>query len=247
MLRGNHLGKRSAQRLRRKHDREGERPVVLGHRGHLDLLDTLALEAGKVVQRQGARQLPGAVGSEIEEDHAVAVARSVRSADRSHRRSCRLDELVGDAGLVPTSDELDRRLAARALAVHDRVVRSSCALPPVVAIHAVVAAAHGRDPSGPGLAHHLLELADKPAPPSGDVSRPSVKACTKHAQALPAPPSRSARRDGACGCGCRWVDTRPTRCSACVSSWHRAMASTQGGLLEELAVSTLLSIRVRSW
>ena len=60
----------------------------------------IALEPVELVQRQRARQLPRAIGSEIEEDDAVAVAnRSDRLVVRVDDRA-RLDELVRDARLV---------------------------------------------------------------------------------------------------------------------------------------------------
>jgi hypothetical protein len=90
----------SSQRLRRKHHGKREGPVVLRHRRHGDLQVNSTLEPIKDVERQGTRELSCAIRSEIEEDHAVAIA------DRSDRLvvgiddRARFDELVGDTGYV---------------------------------------------------------------------------------------------------------------------------------------------------
>ena len=60
----------------------------------------IAVEAVERLQRKRPRQLPRAIGPEVEEDDAVALAnQSYRLVARIDNRA-RLDELVRDAGLV---------------------------------------------------------------------------------------------------------------------------------------------------
>ena len=235
------------QRLRRERDRKGERPVVLRHRRHVDLRMRIALEPVELVERQRPRQLPRAIGSEVEEDDAVAVAdRSDRLVVRVDDRA-RLDELVGDAGLVRLPDVFDRRPAARCLVrSRSRRTLSSCA------------PTGCRDPSRSSGRRPTRRVRcrpcfitcssspKKPAPPAGDVSRPSVNPCTNTRCSLwRAAISMSAYRWRV------WLwmplgDTRPTRCSACLSPWHRVIASTSAGFSKKSPSLMLLSMRVRS-
>ena len=93
---------------------------------------------------QPARELPAAVGPEVEEDRRVD-RRIEPGACREHDR---LDELVGDAALVARDTAASGSTAALAHAVEDRRDGPIGALDAVVAVHRVVAADDGRDPAG---------------------------------------------------------------------------------------------------
>ncbi len=105
--------------------------------------------------RQGAGELTGAVGAEVEEDDGVAVANrpdglALLDDDR------RLEELVG---LVPGVGGLDGLRGARGVEArreHERLVGPRHAIPALVAIHRVVAPRDARDPAAP-LRQGLLQ------------------------------------------------------------------------------------------
>src|SRR5205085_2561241 len=135
-----HLGERLGHVLLLEHDRAVEVVAVARHRRHV--------EAGL---EQTLRELAGAVGTEVEEDRRVAGLQA-----RPPVEDDRLDELVGDVTLVATADGGDRIVGVLPHAVNDRVERALRPLPPLVAVHRVVAAADGRDP----LDRQLGEVAD---------------------------------------------------------------------------------------
>jgi hypothetical protein len=88
------------------------------------------------------RELPRAIGAEVEEDGGVALRVEARSAVDDDG----LDELVGDASVIARLHGRDRIVRVLALAVHDGAQRPLGAVPAVVAVHRVVAAGHGRNP-----------------------------------------------------------------------------------------------------
>ena len=202
---GEHLRQNVGEILARERDRRGD---VVGVLRHLHVVRKrrvgAPVEAVEVGLRERPRELAGAVRPEVEEDRRVArpdpAARGIADHDR-------LDELVGHAGGVARLDRLDRVVGARADAVHDRVVGPLRAVPAAVAVHRVVAArrpSRRRRSPGRGSA----------SAPCGEVSRPSVKACTCTCST----PSRRASSISACRWR-RWLwtppsETRPSRCSA---------------------------------
>ena len=87
-----HLGERVLHDLLREGDRAVEVVLILGHRGELDS----GLE-------QLLRELPSAIGAEVEEDRGVLGAEPWPSVEDD-----RLDELVGHVVGVARADGLDR-------------------------------------------------------------------------------------------------------------------------------------------
>ena len=115
--------------------------------------DTLAREPVERRVGQRARQLPRAVGAKIHEDHRVAVAHRRGRAD-----DARLHELVGLAARVSRVQRLHGGGAAkRRLALRDEIVGLAHALPALVAVHRVVAAADRGDAAAPQLVALALQ------------------------------------------------------------------------------------------
>ena len=113
-----------------KHDVARDVGCVARHRRQVD--------AGS---EQGARELSGTIGPEVEEDDRVARLDPRRALDHG-----RLDELVGDPGLVARPDRVERARGARPDAEHQRVHRLLRPVVAVVAVHRPVAAGDRRDP-----------------------------------------------------------------------------------------------------
>jgi hypothetical protein len=86
--------------------------------------------------------LAGSVGPEVEKDRAVTLQIEARRASDDEG----LDELVGDATLITTTNRLDWIVRLVATPVHNRVERTLGALPTPVTVHRVVATGDGRDP-----------------------------------------------------------------------------------------------------
>ena len=105
--------------------------------------DARARKTGEVRIEHGAQNFPHPVGAEIEAQHAVAVLHAAIVAD--HRRN---DELVEFFVGVGVGDDSRRIGKARPVGFDDGVVGFRHALPALVAIHGVVAAAHGGDRNG---------------------------------------------------------------------------------------------------
>ena len=104
--------------------------------------------------RQRPRDLPGAVGAEVEEDDGVAVA------DRADGLTVldedgRLNELVGLAPGVGLGDRLGGAARPEAGRKDERRVRAGDPVPSLVAVHGVVAAGDGRDLHGRRIEHGL--------------------------------------------------------------------------------------------
>ena len=119
--------------------------AVLRHAGRGgDPDNALAREARKIRIEQSGQDLAYAVGAEVEAEHAVAVAHAAIVADdRGHH------ELVAEIVRVGVRDRRAGIRKARALRFHDCADRPwRHALPAVVAIHGVVAAADRRDRNG---------------------------------------------------------------------------------------------------
>ena len=68
-------------------------------------------------------------------------------------------------------------IANFALAKNDRVPRELRPFPAAIPIHRVIASHHGGDTRA-ALVEFAVQVVRKSAPPVGEVSRPSVKACS---------------------------------------------------------------------
>ena len=129
VVRGEHLGHRLADHLLLEDDRAVEVAAVAGHRGQVDsLLEELL------------RELASPVGPEVEVDRCVLRPEPGTGQDDG------LDELVGHPTCVGGLDRRHRVSGLLALAGEDRRQRALGALPTLVAVHRVVAAADRDDP-----------------------------------------------------------------------------------------------------
>ena len=114
-----------------------------------------ALEARKTVVYKGARNLPRAVGTEVEEHNAVP-GRYAAALTRDGRH----DKFIRYALGVAVRHHLCGR-AVHALAVHHRGVGLLHALPAVIAVHRVVAARDRGNSANADLVHFGLQFLDK--------------------------------------------------------------------------------------
>ena len=100
-----------------------------------------ARKSVEVGLEQRAKDLAHPVGAEVETQDAVAVPHPLIVADRG-----RDDELVERVVRVGVAHGVDRSGEMRAVGVHQGVVGLGHAVPALVAVHGVVAAADGDDP-----------------------------------------------------------------------------------------------------
>ena len=114
-------------------------------------------------------------GRKLKKTAASLPGRS-RGPARDHDR---FDELVGDTALVARADGVDGDRGLHARSVEDRADGRSRAVPALVAVHRVVAAADGRDAVG----GELGEVGRRRS--SGETSRPSVNAWIQVRSAIP--------------------------------------------------------------
>ena len=133
--------------------------LVLRERRERDLQRLIALEAVKLLIHKCMRELTRTIGTEVVEDRAVAVLHAGISLD--HERD---DELIRHAlGLlarvgVGGKHAVDRRLCRRLrLCMRNRLIGKLLALPAVIAIHRVVAAADRRDLADTDLRRLFLD------------------------------------------------------------------------------------------
>ena len=184
-------------------------------------------------ERRG--ELARAVGAEVHEHHRVAVAHRRAAADHGRR-----DELVvlaariGRAQARPAHRRRRARLSASTIASQAR----AHAVPALVAVHRVVAAADAwrcarcrACVAAPPAGARRLGSAER-----GGMSRPSRKACT----ATCGTPSRRGQSSIAKMC-VSWLctppgDSRPIRCSVPPPACAAAQAAQQLGVGEEAAV-----------
>ena len=163
--RGQHVGQHVLGKLLGEGHRRGDVRVVLGQAHETHLGPRPAREAVEGGIRHRARELAGAVGTEVEEHHGVAVAHA--PAGKRHG----LDELVGDAGGVGGLHHLARRRVRARLGPHHGAPGTLDALPTLVAVHRVVAPGDAGDLDGAAvvgkLGHHGLELFE--------VARPALR------------------------------------------------------------------------
>ena len=139
---GDEFAEAVGDRLRRERDAEVPELVAVARQAH-ELRKPRKARSGKAVEcaiRQRARHLPRAVGAKVHEHDDVAVAhlrRTVCAGDHG-----RPDELIRFAACV---GGLERRFRRRSRewsdAVDEELVSGRHALPALVAVHGVVAAA----------------------------------------------------------------------------------------------------------
>ena len=139
----------------------GEGHGDVGHRGVVlrgaDIVNgqeaALALDLPKVGVDQGAGHLSGPVGAEVHEDDAVAFF-DAAALGADHR----LEEFVGDPGVVRGLDGLAGVLSEGGAAARQGVISPLEALPAAVPVHGVVAAGKIGDLAHAQLPHFILEL-----------------------------------------------------------------------------------------
>src|SRR5207245_4717 len=108
--------------------------------------------------REGTRDLPRPIGSEVEKDNGVAImdrAQRLPIGTHDHRR---LDELIAFVSRVAGLNGFPCARRPPTFPAHIRGVRAGSPLPPVVAVHAVVAAADRPDASDAESLDLLLQL-----------------------------------------------------------------------------------------
>ena len=127
---GQDLGQRLVHLLLRKCDGNVEVRAIPRHRRDIGTR-----------RDQLHHQLAGPIGTEVEEDCAVARHVQPRTASDHDR----LDELICDSSFVATPDRLDRIVRLLADPLHDRLEGALRPLPALVAVHRVVASDDGRD------------------------------------------------------------------------------------------------------
>ena len=151
------LAERIVQLLGRECDwKIGELLVVARRADIVQVLrNDLAREAVKIALRERIGHFPGAVGTEVHEDHAVAGPdHSVRHADDG------LDEFIRHAGGVAGLHRVDRVGILYALAADHSVVAGLDAVPALIAVHAVETALQRRDLAGAELGTVVAQLPD---------------------------------------------------------------------------------------
>ena len=160
--RGEVLAQRVLQALRLEgdvHMREGG--VVLGEadvvRGKIA---RLALEAAEIGLGEGAGDLSGAVGAEVEEDDAVALFHQRHGLAARHDVGGE-DELVRHILFIRLFNGCRGVFRLDAVAEGEHLVCLDHALPAVVSVHGVVSAADGGDGAAADLFHLILQSAHK--------------------------------------------------------------------------------------
>src|SRR5262249_49360315 len=112
--------------------------------------------------RQAARDLAGAVSTEVEVDHGIFVADGGQRLPAVVHAHERYDELIGHAAVVRFLYSLYRIhvLPALGLGLDHGIESLQLAVPFLVAVHGVIASADAGDFAGAGLTHFLLQLLD---------------------------------------------------------------------------------------
>ena len=139
---GEDVGQYVLRELLGEGHRSGNRGVVLGEADETHAREHGAFEPLERGVSECACDLTCAVRPEVEEDDSVAIGDPYRS---DHRRN---HELVVHACLVGGSNHCGRVVCGDALAEHHRLPGPLHPVPPIVAVHGVVAAHDRRDPSG---------------------------------------------------------------------------------------------------
>ena len=158
---GDDLGEDLVERLVAKGDLRREAIFVLGE-GHEmgEPRPAVAREVIPALIEDGVRQLASTVRTEVEEDHAVAVADRWWRALAGRHDASRHDEFVGGAATVALLDQGYRVGRCRSGGLHHRPVSTLGPLPSLVAVHRVVAAADRRNGARADRARALRQFRD---------------------------------------------------------------------------------------
>ena len=148
---GDHLAQQVIKRFRWEGNGHRQGFVVLREGDHRQGVNVLALEALEVAVHQGSRELPDAVGAEVEQHQGIA------GADLLWPKANWLEEFITGAGLMGRLHHLQRRLVADAVVFGQQPVSPLHPLPAVVAIHGPVAAAECCQPANTGSLDLLLQ------------------------------------------------------------------------------------------
>ena len=197
---GHHVGQDVGQRLRRRNHRQREMLVVLRHADVGEIFGnavarnlavqvfsafqfTAILGSEVAVARQAARDLPGAVGAEVEIDADIAIANVAQRLAAIVGQDEGNDELVGHSPVVGVLHALPGVDAAPALGVaeHHRVECLFLAVPFLIAVHGIVAAADRGNLADAVLAHLLLQLFKVAGAVGGERVAPIHKAMHENA------------------------------------------------------------------
>ena len=155
-LLGEHVGEHVVGERLGEGDRCGDRGVVLGEADEAHLREDRPVEALEGGVGEGARQLSGAVGAEVEEDHRIPVDDARGRDDRGN------DELVVHLRGVRGGDGGRRTVRGHAFAEHEGLPGRFDAVPSVVPIHGVVAAHDRRHPADTDAGQLGFERLDVP-------------------------------------------------------------------------------------
>ena len=142
--RAHHIAENVLERLRPENDRAIVGRVILGQGDVMHARPDFPVEAVEILEKKSLRELPGAIGPEVEEDDGIAVvdALFVRLGKDQRRH-----ELVRLALCVMPADRGRRRVRADfAAPEHDRVPGELRPVPAPVAIHREIATDDGHDP-----------------------------------------------------------------------------------------------------
>ena len=140
------------------------RRLVLGQRRHREVGGHLAAVEGiECRNRQGSRQLTGAIGPKVEMDHGIAGAHTREVADDG-----RPDEFVALVTCIRRADGSGPVSSPLPRPVDDRVVREPGSIPARVAVHGVVAPGQRGQRGTPGDPREQRQAGTR---------RPSAEAC----------------------------------------------------------------------
>ena len=140
--RGNDVAHQVVHRLRAERHRKRERVVVLRHGDDLHQRPRPRVEPVEVGKRERAHGLAHAVAAEIEAHEGIAIDHGRQRATVRTRHDPRRHELVVHPRRIRALECGQCVRLHRGLATHRRVVPALRALPPVVAVHTIVATAH---------------------------------------------------------------------------------------------------------
>jgi len=139
-----------------RHPVSGNRPIKIGRAGKI----ASALRVQPAIARERPRNLPHAVGAEVEADAGIVIADGGQRLAMAVGTDERDDKLIRHALVVRLLHPLDRVILLSALCIgeYHRVIRLQNPLPAPVAVHRIVAAIHRRNLAAAILAHLLQQL-----------------------------------------------------------------------------------------
>ena len=132
----NDLAHRILDRFRRKSNACIHAVFVLRKRCKRNFQTLVALETVKGLIDKSMRKLARAVGTEVEEDSTIAILHACIALDNK-----RNDELIVDACRIARLNTCRRIICCNALSMRNGFVRLFLAIPTIIAIHGIIAAA----------------------------------------------------------------------------------------------------------